>query len=172
MLSLWAFQEKLDGLGHFYTRYKNIDELKYHFNRQLDKLAASGFIDLKPEQAEFSGSGAVALGPDATAVGAAGVSVKGDSNGDINTGSQLIAQEGAQIIYAEQGATIVIGDAPVTMTAVDRQSALGRYLQHLISQNRYLQLQGIRSGGKLVNIELDRIYVSFMQSPLNKTTVV
>jgi hypothetical protein len=32
MLSLWAFQEKLDGLGHFYTRYKNIDELKYHFN--------------------------------------------------------------------------------------------------------------------------------------------
>jgi hypothetical protein len=66
----------------------------------------------------------------------------------------------AQIVYAEQGATIVIGDAPVPMTAVERQSTLGRYLQHLIGQNRYLQLQGIRSGGKLVNIELDRIYVT------------
>ena len=33
-------------------------------------------------------------------------------------------------------------------------------LQHLISENRYLQLQGIRSRGKLVNIELDRIYVT------------
>ncbi|MFZ4702756.1 MAG: hypothetical protein ACOYMG_22150 [Candidatus Methylumidiphilus sp.] len=78
-------------------------------------------------------------------------------HGDLNAGQQFSVQEGAQIIYAGQGATIVIGDAPVTMTAVDRQSALGRYLQHLISQNRYLQLQGIRSGGKLVNIELDRI---------------
>jgi predicted NACHT family NTPase len=46
------------------------------------------------------------------------------------------------------------------MTAVDRQSALGGYLQHVISHHRYLQLQGIRSGGKLVNIELDRIYVT------------
>ena len=82
------------------------------------------------------------------------------SYGDINAGRQLTAGEGAQVIYAEQGATVVIGDAPVEMTAVDRQSALGRYLQHLISQNRYLQLQGIRSGGKLVNIELDRIYVT------------
>ena len=44
LMSLWAFQEKLDALGHFYTRYKSIDELKFHFNRQLDKLAASGFI--------------------------------------------------------------------------------------------------------------------------------
>ncbi len=46
-----------------------------------------------------------------------------------------------------KGATVVIGDAPIAMTAVERESALGRYLQHLISQNRYLQLQGIRSGG-------------------------
>ena len=52
MISLWAFQEKLDKLGHFYTVYKNIDELKFKFNQQLDKLAASGFIDLKRSQDE------------------------------------------------------------------------------------------------------------------------
>ena len=91
-------------------------------------------------------------------MGAGGVGVLGDQQGNINTGVDLSAAAGAQVVYAEQGATIVIGEAQVVMTAVARQSALGRYLQTLISQNRYLQLQGIRSGGRLVNIELDRIY--------------
>lgn len=50
--SLWAFQDKLKGLGHFYTVYKNIDELKFKFNQQLDKLAAKGFIDFKPDQTQ------------------------------------------------------------------------------------------------------------------------
>jgi energy-coupling factor transporter ATP-binding protein EcfA2 len=122
---------------------------------------------------QLSRSGAIAQGQDALAVGAQGVAVAGDQHGDINTGQQLTATEGAQIVYAEQGATIVIGDAPVAMTAVDRQSRLGRYLQHLISQNRYLQLQGIRSGGKLVNIELDRIYVTLRatRQPARRTEV-
>lgn len=46
------------------------------------------------------------------------------------------------------------------MTAVQRESALGRYLSHVISRNRYLHLQGMRSGGRLVNIELEHIYVT------------
>jgi hypothetical protein len=36
--SLWAFQEKLDKLGHFYTRYDNIEHLKLKFRDQLPKL--------------------------------------------------------------------------------------------------------------------------------------
>lgn len=48
LLSLWAFQEILGKLGHFYTKYKNIDELKFKFNQQLDKLAANGFIKFEP----------------------------------------------------------------------------------------------------------------------------
>ena len=47
LMSLWAFQEKLSALGHFRTNYKNVDELKFQFNRQLDKLAANGFIEFK-----------------------------------------------------------------------------------------------------------------------------
>jgi hypothetical protein len=69
------------------------------------------------------------------------------------------ADVGGHVILAEQGATVVIGEAPVTMTAVDRKSVLGRYLEHVIARNRYLQLQGIRSGDRVVNIELDRIYI-------------
>jgi hypothetical protein len=49
--SLLDFQEKLKALGHFYTIYKNIDELKFKFSQQLDKLASNGFIEFSPEKA-------------------------------------------------------------------------------------------------------------------------
>jgi hypothetical protein len=50
LMSVWAFQEKLSALGHFYTVYKNVDELKFKFNQQLDKLASNGFIEFKPNK--------------------------------------------------------------------------------------------------------------------------
>ncbi|MGA2133972.1 MAG: COR domain-containing protein, partial [Bryobacteraceae bacterium] len=36
--SLWAFQKKLDQLGHFRTKYTSIEDLKLKFRDQLDKL--------------------------------------------------------------------------------------------------------------------------------------
>jgi hypothetical protein len=76
--------------------------------------------------ADVAGGGAIAQGPGAQAVGAQGVGIGRDHQGRINTGQEVAAAEGAQIVYAEQGATVVIGDAPVPMTAVDRRSTLGR----------------------------------------------
>ena len=52
VLSLLQFKKKLGSLGHFYTVYKNIEELQLKFNQQLDKLAANGFIELKIEKIE------------------------------------------------------------------------------------------------------------------------
>jgi formylglycine-generating enzyme required for sulfatase activity len=92
-----------------------------------------------------SGSGAVAT-PGGVAAGERGAAVGGSVSG--------------HVIVADKGATIVIGDQPIPMTAVQRESALGRYLSHVISRNRYLQLQGIRSGGRPVNIELESIYIT------------
>lgn len=99
LMSLWAFQEKLDGLGHFYTSYKNIDGLKFHFDQQLDKLVANGFIEFKPDKGEVAavnnynakvrGSGASAQGSGASAVGAGGVSIGGRNTGNINKGTQV-----------------------------------------------------------------------------------
>ena len=98
-MSLLAFQEKLDALGHFYTRYKNLGELKFHFDQQLDKLAASGFIEFEPEKsgdrestaatynATLTGNGAIAQGG-GNGVGARGVHVGGNNTGNINTGTQ------------------------------------------------------------------------------------
>jgi len=63
------------------------------------------------------------------------------------------------IIVTGEGARISIGEQPIRMTAVQRESALGRYLSHVIGRNRSLQLQGIRSGGRLVNIEIEYTYI-------------
>ena len=100
LMSLLAFKKKLSALGHFYTRYKNIDELKFHFDQQLDKLAASEFVEFKLDksdaaapvgnryQANLAGSGVIAQGSGATAVHAGGVAVGGNNTGNINTGTQ------------------------------------------------------------------------------------
>ena len=42
--SLWAFQDKLKGLGHFYTVYKNVDDLKFKFDQQLNKIVETGLF--------------------------------------------------------------------------------------------------------------------------------
>ena len=94
-------------------------------------------------EAQLVGSGAIAQGEGATAVGSGGT----------------YAQESI-IVNAEKGARVVIGTEPVKMSSKMRATALGRYLEHIIAHNRYLQLQGIRSGGKLVNIELEHIYIT------------
>ena len=44
LISLWAFEDKLKNLGHFKTVYKNIDDLKFKFDQQLNMLEANGFF--------------------------------------------------------------------------------------------------------------------------------
>jgi len=88
-----------------------------------------------------------------------GIKIEGRGNIDASENNSVgISSEG--VITVGAGSTIVIGEQPISMTAVPRESTLGRYLSHVISRNRYLQLQGIRSGGKLVNIELEHIYIT------------
>lgn len=128
LMSLWAFQEKLDALGHFYTRYQNLDGLKLHFNQQLDKLVASGFIKFEPDEAAaggdtyhatLTGNGAIAQGQDAMAVGAGGVAISGNHTGNINTGTQKNVDTG--------GGTYIGGNVNTGGgTFVGRDHKLGR----------------------------------------------
>ena len=107
LTTLWAFQDKLKALGHFQTVYKNVEGLLLHFSQQLDKLAASGFIEFKPEKsnapggdtyhANVTGSGAIAQGPGAIAVGRGGVVVGGANTGNINTGTHIDTGGGAYV---------------------------------------------------------------------------
>jgi formylglycine-generating enzyme required for sulfatase activity/energy-coupling factor transporter ATP-binding protein EcfA2 len=96
-------------------------------------------------EATLSGSGAIAQGDGSIAAGE-GAAIYKDVAGSI-------------IVNAEKGARVVIGEEAVKMSRELRGSDLGRYLEYIIAHNRYLQLQGIRSGGKLVNIELEQIYI-------------
>src|SRR5262245_9966656 len=52
VLSLLQFKKKLSELGHFYTVYKSSEDLQLKFDQQLEKLAATGFIELKPDKTE------------------------------------------------------------------------------------------------------------------------
>ena len=99
--SLIAFRKKLKTLGHFETVYRNTDHLENHFKAQLDKLAASGFLELRPEQASpgnagspqytatMTGNGALAQGAGALAAAAGAVVVGGGNTGVINTGTYI-----------------------------------------------------------------------------------
>jgi HrpA-like RNA helicase len=129
--------------------------------RSLEDLKASGLMPAEQAdaslaslrkqlatrfaQAEIQGGGASAQGDNAIAAGESATVMAG------NAGTVVIASDGARV---------VIGDQPIEMKPELRNKALGRYLEHIIAHNRYLQLQGIRSGGKLVNIELEHIYIT------------
>lgn len=78
LLSLWAFQEKLGELGHFYPVYKNIDELKFKFNQQLDKLATSGFIEFKPDKTGPEQNAAISISHSKNVVAASTIIAGGD----------------------------------------------------------------------------------------------
>jgi len=57
----------------------------------------------------------------------------------------------------------VAGDyiaAPPEALALDEDTALARYLHHVVEANRRLRLQGIRSAGRLVSINLEQVYVT------------
>jgi hypothetical protein len=137
LTSLWDFQEKLSALGHFYTTYKNVDELKYKFNQQLDKLAASGFVEFDPSQAEapaptneatLTGSGAIAQGSDAVAVGRGGVLIGRDNAGTINTGTQLNTGGGAYF-----GGPVSAGGNIIGRDQIITEGVSGRDLESLFA---------------------------------------
>jgi hypothetical protein len=44
VMSLLKFKKKLKSLGHYVTHFKSIEDLKFQFNNQLDKLAGSDFL--------------------------------------------------------------------------------------------------------------------------------
>jgi hypothetical protein len=85
--SLWAFQDKLKAMGHFYTVYKNVDELKYKFGQQLEKLASNGFIEFAPEKGQAIGAPNVQINTTVTGgtVGVAGA--QNVSIGSLNVGA-------------------------------------------------------------------------------------
>lgn len=53
-MDLIKFKKRLEDLGHFYTSYSNIDDLKLQFKRQIERLEDKGFIKLRNEVNELA----------------------------------------------------------------------------------------------------------------------
>ncbi len=102
-------------------------------------------------------------GTTSASVRGSGAIAQGDQAVSANQDSVAVGQNvGGHVIVAQGNVTVVDGgELPVDTSAVaDQDSALARYLRHVISRNRYLRLQGIRSGGKLVSVELEQLYIT------------
>ncbi len=56
IISLLQFKKKLSDLGHFYSTYKNIDELTAKFGAQLEKLNDEDFLSFGAEKPDRSGT--------------------------------------------------------------------------------------------------------------------
>ena len=116
--------------------------------------AAVAGLETKPSHQAKVESGAAIQGDGSIAVGKQGIQVGGSVGGDAVTGQKVV-------VTVEDGATIVMNSEMADKTpASNEKSPLERYLTHIIAHNRYLQLQGIRSGGRLVHIELEQIYIT------------
>jgi formylglycine-generating enzyme required for sulfatase activity/energy-coupling factor transporter ATP-binding protein EcfA2 len=125
---------------------------------------------LLERRAFLLGGGQLVQGDDNLAVGERGVAVAGSVGQDVVTGTKAGGDvlQGQTVIVVKENGTVILGEEPVRVTSFDPQSAPGRYLAHLISRNRYLQLQGIWAGGRLVNIELEQIYITLRTTQTRK----
>ena len=145
---------------------QEVEELKQALATQKEGSLLWQMISerLHERTAQLEGSGALAQGDGATAIGQDGINIGGgmkESNLIKGDGNQVIQNSNVTIVISADGQTKeYTGEQPVEMKPELRNKALGRYLEHVIAHNRYLQLQGIRSGGKLVNIELEQIYIT------------
>ena len=85
--SLWAFEDKLKELKHYKTEYRTIEGLREHFGNQLDKLAATTFLELSPDpsrEEERSGGSST----EATVSGQGNKVYQGNQNSTISDSSK------------------------------------------------------------------------------------
>ena len=108
--SLQAFKDKLSKLGHFYTVYANLGDLKAHFGQQLDKLADTGFVRLQRDDPR-----------PAINVGVGGIAVGCNNSGDLSTGPQThVHVTGGSYVggnVSTQGGTFIGGNQTTLVPA-------------------------------------------------------
>lgn len=97
-------------------------------------------------EAELTGSGAIAQGEGAKAVGANAMLVDGDIRAD------------RDVIMGAQTTNNFYGTPPLEALPIDE--ATRKYLDYLISHHQYLRLQGIRAGSHPLSVALEKVYVS------------
>jgi formylglycine-generating enzyme required for sulfatase activity len=84
--------------------------------------------------------------------------------GDKVGGDKITAQ--TYVAHAER---VIVAEREKATVSLDPAQAMPTYLTHVIDRYQHLQLQGIRSAGELVSIDLEQIYVTL--NAVQKRTV-
>ncbi|HRD90664.1 MAG TPA: hypothetical protein PK752_20770, partial [Accumulibacter sp.] len=145
--SVREFREKLDELGHFPTRYANTEGLLLHFGGQLDKLAAAGFVELRPDPPARA-----AVPAQKIKVGRRGVAIGRDNFGSVSTGDTHIHDHRDQ----RDQRTIVHLAARTGASAADLRRA---YLDWLSRRANELPLLAADSGRP---VQLASVYTALL----------
>ncbi|MEQ1512623.1 MAG: DUF4062 domain-containing protein [Lysobacteraceae bacterium] len=106
--SLAEFKQRLEDIGHFATRYENLQDLQLKFLQQLYRLAELGHIHFAPPggarapgeppptlthvvmTVQAGRDAVIAAGDESIVVGAGGMVVSGNASGNFNTGTQTV----------------------------------------------------------------------------------
>jgi formylglycine-generating enzyme required for sulfatase activity/energy-coupling factor transporter ATP-binding protein EcfA2 len=157
-----ALIEKLEVIPQAQAALPDADREWFLQTLQAELQNLGSRLDL---QAILMGSGAIAQGDGAKALGQEAMDASGARGsgsfvtGGVETGRDFAGRDNINIRVGD-GGQVVFSQQPDDALEFDATTALGRYLTHVIAHNRYLQLQGVHSGGRLVHIELAQIYVT------------
>lgn len=128
--SLALFEQRLSDIGHFPTRYENLQDLQLKFLQQLHRLAREGVIAFAPpDGAPAPGAAPPALthitinvhagrdviianGPGSIAASPGAVVIGDGHVGDVNTGTQTIIEHQAHVDTG--GGANIGGDVNIT----------------------------------------------------------
>ena len=154
--------EKLEVIPQAQAALPDADKDWFLQTLQAELQQLGSQLDL---QAILVGSGAIAQGDGAKALGQEAMDASGARGsgsfvtGGVEAGRDVAGRDNINIRVGD-GGQVIFGQQPDDALEFDATTALGRYLTHVIAHNRYLQLQGVHSGGRLVHIELAQIYVT------------
>ena len=145
-LDLISFKKRLAEIGHFYTVYNNIDDLKYQFRKQLDRLEDKGFIVLQEEIKRETSHAVTNYLKIKTAVIGSPISAGGDVNIGDKTDNKVITEGNNNLIL--QGVT----DSSITVNVNGQSKEIEKKLDALQALMEKFETKSIQSADNSYNI--------------------
>jgi len=179
----WAFAkgacpEFIEGLNVKWKEYRTLAELKREVQAAVGDELIKGYRAYGVSQGERAGLQEHVRGLRAGDITIGGDVVYGDKvGGDKVAGDKVVVSPhmrdvpGGTVITAGGDVTykVVVAEEEEPATPPDPAQAMHTYLTHVIDRYQHLQLQGIRSAGELVSIDLEEIYITL--NAVQKRTV-
>lgn len=144
--ALVKFKKRLADIGHFYTIYNNVDDLKYQFRKQLDRLEDKGIIVLQQEVRQETKDAVTHYFNIKNAVIGSTIFAGGDVHiGDTVTNTASARGSNNIII---QGVT----DSSITVNVNGQQQEIEKKLDALQALMQQMAVKSVQAAGYVYNI--------------------